>query len=232
MEFNNRVWFTIDIFTDVLEGGIWITDTHISAWLVMLAMIIIALLVRRKLTKTDKPTGVQNAVEFAVESFDKFVISSLGYKNRKYGNWFFGVFTFLIFANLSGLVGLRPPTADVTMTVALSISTFLIIHVGGFVHNPKGYSKSFLEPHFLFLPLNIIGEFAVPISLGLRLFGNVLAGMIILSIIYYILPWFLIIGWPAALHAYFDVFSGLLQAFLFTTLSLTFISGKLIEKEV
>ncbi|MCL1925087.1 MAG: F0F1 ATP synthase subunit A [Defluviitaleaceae bacterium] len=231
MNLDNRAFFTIDVFTDFLEGGIWITETHINTWIIMLIMIILALIIRRKLTKTDTPTGIQNVIELIVDMFDKFIISNLGEKNRKYGNWFFGVFTFLIFANFSGLIGLRPPTADITMTLALSMSTFFIIHIGGFMYNPKGYAKSFLEPFFVFLPMNIIGELAVPVSLGLRLFGNILSGMIILSIIYYIVPWFLAIGWPALLHAYFDVFAGLIQAFIFTVLSLTFISGKLIEKE-
>jgi len=197
----------------------------------MAIMIVLALLARRKIMKTDEPTGIQNFVEMIVEMFDKFIISSLGEKHRKYGNWFFGVFSFLIFANMAGLIGLRPPTADLTMTVALSMSTFVIIQVGGFMYNPKGYAKSFFEPFFLFLPLNIISELAVPLSLGLRLFGNILSGMIILTIIYYIVPWFFAIGWPAVLHGYFDLFAGLIQAFIFTILSLSFISGKLIEKE-
>ena len=224
MNFDNRVIWIVDI----LGRELWITETHVNTWIIMAFLIICALILRSKLSKfTDVPTGTQNAIEAAIEAFDNFVKNTMGPENRVYGNWFFGVFAFILASNLSGLFNLRPPTADPTTTIALSMATFAIIHASGILKNPKGYLKGYIEPWPIFLPVNIIGELAIPASLGIRLFGNILSGLIIVGLVYYMLPWFLTIGFPAAFHAYFDVFAGSMQAFIFTVLSMVFIKNKM-----
>lgn len=203
---------------------IWITETYVSTWIIMAVLIGLAIVVRVQLKKfTDVPKGFQNAVETAVEFFDNFVRSSAGERLMFLGNWFFMVFAFLLFSNLSGLVGLRPPTADWSTAFAFAITTFFLIQVMGAIYNGKAYAKGFIEPFFLFLPLNIIGELARPISLSFRLFGNILGGMILISLLYGLAPIFVRFVVPAALHAYFDIFSGVLQTYIFCVLSLSFI---------
>lgn len=142
---------------------------------------------------------------------------------------------FLVCANLWGLVGFRAPTADLNTTFALSILTFFMIHgnsirrkgVGGWL---KG---TFFEPVAVMAPLNLISEVATPVSLAFRLFGNIVGGMIIMALVYNALGTILggvlpipifELGIPAVLHAYFDVFAGVLQAFIFTMLTMVFVS--------
>ena len=84
-----------------------------------------------------------------------------------------------------------------------------------------GYFKGFFEPLWFLFPLNVVGELATPISLSFRLFGNILGGMIIMSLLYQVVPILI----PAPLHIYFDIFSGVLQAFIFTMLTMVFISS-------
>ena len=100
-----------------------------------------------------------------------------------------------------------------------------MIHGFGIKVNGLGYFKGFFEPIPLLFPLNVIGELANPISLSFRLFGNILGGTIIMGLFYAMLPWFVKIGIPSALHFYFDVFAGGLQTFIFVMLSMTFVSN-------
>jgi len=221
LDFNIKNLWVIDI----AGVEVWITETIVNTWIIMLLLIAAAIFVRIKLrTFKQIPTGFQNAVESIIEIFDNFVHGAVGEKFMVLGNWFFMVFAFVLVSNLSGIVGLRPPTADWATTFALAMATFLLIQVMGVAHRKGRYLKSFFEPNVVFFPLNVIGELARPISLSFRLFGNVLAGLIFMSLIYSLLPVYLRIALPAALHAYFDLFSGVLQTYIFCVLSLTFIA--------
>ena len=225
MDFNNRVLTTVELFGQ----SIWITETHLSTWIIMAVLIGIALLIRVTLKNfTEVPRGRQNIVELLVETFDNFVKSIMGPENRGYGKWFLRVFVFILASNFSDLFNLRPPTADVSTTLALSVSTFAIVHASAIAKVPKAYVKSFFKPFFVFLPINIMGDLSIIVSLGFRLFGNILSGLIIVGLIYYLLPSFLTIVIPAVLHVYFDVLVGSIQAFIFTMLSMTFIRNKII----
>ena len=224
MDFNNSVVTTVDI----AGHNIWITQTHISTWAVMAFLIICAFVARSALTRfAEVPTsGKQNFIELIVETFDKFAVSTMGPEFRAYGNWFFGLGLFILASNFAGLFNLRPPTADVTTTLVFSVTTFCIIHVTAIKRKKAAYFKSYLEPVFVFAPMNIIGELSIIISLAFRMFGNILSGLMIVGILYYMLPWFMTIALPSVLHAYFDIFSGTMQAFVFTMLSMTFIKLK------
>ncbi|MCL2426203.1 MAG: F0F1 ATP synthase subunit A, partial [Oscillospiraceae bacterium] len=172
------------------------------------------------------------AVEAIVELFDNYLRSTAGDKLMFLGSWFFSLFLFILLSNLSGLIpGMRPPTADWSITIGLALVTFVLIQVMGARYRKAQYFKDLFAPlpwwcpFPVFLPINLISEVARPISLSFRLFGNMLAGLIMMSLIYAVAPVFTHFVIPAALHAYFDVFSGVLQAYIFVTLSLTFISG-------
>ena len=131
-----------------------------------------------------------------------------------------------------------PPTADLNTTLSLALMTFFLIHYNGIKSNGIGsYLKGYTEPMKLITPINIIGEIATPISLSFRLFGNLVGGMIIMSLIYSGLASvsqglgigvpILQFGIPVVLHGYFDLFSGLLQTFIFAMLTMIFVSGKM-----
>ena len=225
MSFNNEFKFAIPLW-----GGneLWVTETTIGTWIIGILLILLAVAVRLCLKNfKDIPKGFQNIIELGVETFDNFCISTMTARYAYFGRWFFGVFCFILFANLSGLIGFRPPTADLSTTAAFAIVSFFMIHIGGMVSQKGAYFKEYLRPIPVFLPMNIISEAATPVSLSFRLFGNILGGLIIMDLIYGMFPWFLKFGIPAALHVYFDIFAGCLQAFIFCILSMTFISGKL-----
>jgi len=219
--------FDINTYWVVTIGSIdiWITDTLLVMGGIMLVLIAFAVVVRIKLRKFQEvPTGFQNFVELVVEIFENFVAGSAGAKLSWVGGWFFTVFAFLLISNMSGVIWfIRPPTADWTVPLALAIVSILLMQAVGFWYQRKEYAKKFLKPFFLFLPINILGELSRPISLSFRLFGNVLGGMILVSLVYALTPTVVAMVLPVVLHAYFDVISGALQAFVFTVLSLTYL---------
>ena len=197
----------------------------------MAVLIGLAVFVRIKLKSFKAvPAGFQNMVEIAVDMMNNLVKSTMGGKMQFLGGYFFAVFAFIIVSNYSGMFGLRPPTSDIATTLPLGLSTFVLIHYAGIKTQPKKYFKEYLKPIFLFLPFNILGELSKPISLSFRLFGNVLGGLILMQIIYSMLPPVLTYILPDVLHAWFDIFVGALQAFVFTMLSLTFINLKVTDE--
>jgi len=216
--------FDINTYWVVNIGPIelWITDTLIVMGGIMLILIAFAIVVRIKLRKFQEiPTGFQNFVEFCVETFEGFVETNAGAKLSWVGGWFFTVFAFLLLSNMSGIFSfIRPPTADWSVPLALALITVVLMQAVGIWYRGKDYLKGFLKPMFLFLPMNILSEISRPISLSFRLFGNVLGGMILVSLVYALAPMVLALFLPVILHAYFDIISGALQAFVFTVLSL------------
>ena len=206
---------------------VYLTTTHVSLLIICAALIILAVVVRLKLKDTEgKPSGFQNAIELVVEMLDGMVYSSMGKKGIPFRNYISILFVFILISNLSGLVGLRPPTADYGVTLALGLMTFTIVQFNNIKYNKFGAVKELFEPIPLLFPINLIGEIAVPISLSLRLFGNVLAGTVIMALLYGLLSKFAFV-WPGALHAYFDVFSGAIQSYVFCMLTMVFIGNKI-----
>ncbi|HHX61534.1 MAG TPA: F0F1 ATP synthase subunit A [Epulopiscium sp.] len=206
------------------------TTTIINTWIVMAALTVIALVVKHKLsTFTDIPTGkFQNIVEAIVEALEGMVTGAMGKEHKGFAPFYGSMLIFILFCNLLGLIGLRPPTADIATTFALSITTFVMIQ-GYAIRTKKlsGYLKGFFEPIPLLFPINLFGELANPISLSFRLFGNLIGGTVIMALVYAALPPLLRFGVPVVLHLYFDVFAGALQSFIFVMLSMTFVSASL-----
>ncbi|MCL2592163.1 MAG: F0F1 ATP synthase subunit A [Defluviitaleaceae bacterium] len=214
---------------EVFGIEIWFTETIRNTWIIMGVLILFAIFARIKFFKnvSDVPSGFQNGIEALVEMFDNFVVGITGKRYHYLGKWFFGVIVFIGISNISGMFLLRPPTADISTTLALAIATFFLIHGLGVKSAPLKYLKSFLEPFFLFLPINLVSAIATPISLAFRLFGNVIAGVVITGLVYNLMPYIATLAWPGFLHVYFDLFAGLLHAYIFTVLSLSFIMDKI-----
>lgn len=211
---------------NIFRGKVFLTTTHVSLLIVCVGMIVGALVLRCKLKDTDSPGQVQNIVEMVVESLDGFVQSTLGRYGARYQNYIATLFLFLLFCNLSGLLGLRPPTADYGVTLPLGVITFLLIQYNNIRWNKGKAFTDLFQPIPILFPINLIGELAVPFSLSLRLFGNVVSGTVIMALIYGLLERFAFF-WPGVLHVYFDVFSGAIQTYVFCMLTLVFISQKI-----
>ena len=135
---------------------------------------------------------------------------------------------FLFACNLSGLLGIRPPTADFGVTFPLGVISFFLIQWGNIRKNRAGALKELFRPLPFLFPINLMGELAVPFSLSLRLFGNVLSGTVIMALIYGLLSRVAFL-WPSFLHAYFDIFSGAIQTYVFCMLTMVFIHNKISE---
>ena len=204
---------------------VWITTTHICVLIVMLVLIIFSIIAGNTMKKAKEvPTGFQNVVELIVEMLDNMVAGTMGKNAPGFLNYIGTIFIFILFSNISGLFGLRPPTADYGVTLPLGLMTFTLIHFNKFKYQKvSGVIKGLCDPWPFWAPINIIGDVAVPVSLSLRLFANILSGTVIMALIYGLLSKFALI-WPAALHVYFDLFSGAIQTYVFCMLTMTYIS--------
>jgi F-type H+-transporting ATPase subunit a len=216
---------------EIFGQTVWITTTHICLLIILLALIGLAFVVNRVMKRAEEvPTGVQNVAELIVELLDNMVKSGMGKSAYKFMNYIGTVFIFILVCNLSSLVGLRPPTADFGVTLPLGVLTFVLIHYNKFKHQKvSGVIKGLCDPWPIWAPINIIGDLAVPISLSLRLFANVLSGTVMLALVYALLS-VIAIGWPAVLHVYFDIFSGAIQTYVFCMLTMTYISDAIRDK--
>lgn len=214
---------------------VYITNTHVSILIVMLILMVFSVIAGRGFTKALKEekfapqSGFMNGVELLVEFLMNTVKGGMGKSAPIFFNYIATLFCFILLSNISGLLGLRPPTADYGVTLPLALITFTIIHYSEVRFNkPAQLWKdkcSPLPPWLpIWLPINIISDIAVPISLSLRLFANVLSGTVMMALIYGLLGW-IATGWPAALHVYFDLFSGAIQTYVFCMLTMTYISS-------
>ena len=151
------------------------------------------------------------------------------FRSVKYRNYIGSLFLFLLISNISGLLGLRPPTADYGVTFPLGIITFVLIQYNNIKWNKFRAFTDLFQPIPVLFPIKLIGELAVPFSISLRLFGNVVSGTVIMALIYGLLSKVAIL-WPGILHAYFDIFSGAIQTYVFCMLRMVFITQKIPEK--
>ena len=217
----------------MFSNGVFITETVLWAIIVAVAMIIMAALATRNLKR--EPRGLQVAAEMIVEFFYNFVRTNMGKKNIGFAPFIGTLFMFLLFCNALGLIGQRAATADMNLTFAMSFTIFFIIQANAIrSRGILGYLKHFAEPIFIMVPIKIIEEVVFPVSLSFRLFGNILAGYIIIHIFLHMMETFshsiglhiplLQAVTPLPAMAFFDMFEPVLQAFVFSMLSMVFIS--------
>lgn len=223
---SNVDFFIKGVFSYELFGQeLWITTTHVCMLIVMLVIIGFCIAAGNVVKHaSDVPGNFQNVVELIVEKLDGMISSVMGRNAPRFANYIGTIFIFIFLSNISGLFGLRPPTADYGVTFPLGVMTFCLIHFNKFKHQKvSGVIKGLCDPWVFWAPINIIGDLAVPISLSLRLFANVLSGTVMLALVYGLLGQVAIV-WPAALHVYFDLFSGAIQTYVFCMLTMTYIN--------
>lgn len=214
--------FSYELFGQTL----WITTTHVCVLIIMLVIVGFCLAANRAVKyASEVPGGFQNVVELIVEMLDGMIGGVMGKYSRRFRNYIGTIFIFILLSNFSGLFGLRPPTADYGVTFALGLITFILIHYNELKYQKlSGVLKGLCDPWPIWAPINVIGNVAVPISLSLRLFANVLSGVVMMALIYGLLSKIAIV-WPAALHVYFDLFSGSIQTYVFCMLTMTYLSS-------
>ena len=229
-----------------------ISETVVSMWIVTALIIVFCIIVSRMKLKTV-PGRFQALLEMGLSALTNFAKERVGHKYaKKVAPFLLSAIVFLGLANVisvfsfippsnffSDVLGiewfrnvpffqLRPPTKDLNLPFAMSmITVFMMIYYPIKLRGIKGYGKAMISPMPIMLPFKLLDYFVKPLSLTLRLFGNVLAAYIIMEIVHTLVPVFL----PAALCLYFDFFDGLLQAFVFVFLSSLYI-GDFLEEEI
>ena len=207
------------VFTIPLFGGIPIYESVVVTWIIMAVVLLLSLILTRNL-KVEHPGKRQLLLEQAVTSLEGITEGILGADGKRYAAYLTSVLMYLGIANLIGILGFKPPTKDLNVTAALAIMSIVLIEYAG-IHQKgvKRWLKGFAEPIALVAPINVLELFVKPLSLCMRLFGNVLGAFVIMELIEYIMP----VGLPVVFSMYFDIFDGLIQAYVFVFLAGLFI---------
>jgi F-type H+-transporting ATPase subunit a len=207
------------VFTIPIFGGIPIAESVVVTWIIMAALTLLSICLVRNL-KVENPGRKQQVLEMAVGGLYSFFDDLIGEEGRRYVPYLISVAIYIGVANLIGLLGLKPPTKDLNTTAALAIISIVLIEYAGFHRKGlKGFIKSFAEPVAIIAPINILELFIKPLSLCMRLFGNVLGAFVVMELIKLLVPAFL----PIPFSMYFDIFDGLIQAYVFVFLTALFI---------
>jgi len=210
--------------------GPFVPDHVMLTWLVMLFLTIVSYLATRNLQSV--PAGAQNVMELVVEEIGNFLESVIGPKGRRYV-WLLGtVALYILCGNLLGIIpGLSTPTSNLNTTVALAVTIFIAYNVIGVIEHGWRYLLHFLGPVPLLapimVPIEIIGHLARPVSLSIRLFGNMFGEhtvtAILLSLWTLVIPYLIYLG----LVLWLGLFVAVVQAFVFLMLSCVYIAGAL-----
>ncbi|MDD3206041.1 MAG: F0F1 ATP synthase subunit A [Lachnospiraceae bacterium] len=213
-ELNCETAFTIPIF-----GGIEVAESVVVTWVIMAVLVVAAICLTRNL-KVEKISKRQLVVESAVTGLQNLCGGMIGEEGKAFVPYLVTVLLYIAVANIIGLFGFKPPTKDLNVTVALALMSIILIESAG-IHKRgiKKWAKGFTEPVAVVTPINIMEIFIRPLSLCMRLFGNVLGAFVIMELIKLVMP----IGLPIPFSMYFDVFDGLIQAYVFVFLTSLFI---------
>lgn len=234
-----KVLFNIPIF-----GGIPITETIVNTWIVMALIVGLCIFLTHGM-QVHARTKRQVVAEYLVGMVRNMVKNNMGERFMHYVPFIGALFSLAMLSSLISMVGLFSPTGDLSTCVGWAVLVFVVItyykirtqHIGG-------YLKGFTQPVFIMTPLNMISEVATPISMAFRLFGNIASGSVVTLLLYgglaalssgilglipgavgevlSMIPIFQL-GIPAILSIYFDLFTSVLQAFIFCMLTMMYI---------
>jgi len=236
--------YTKEVFSFTLFGyRVSVTDSVVVMWIVMAVLIILSAIFTKRMKLV--PEGKQNVVEAIVEGINSFTKSIIGHHWSFFAPYIGTVFLFLVISNTISIfsiipeweqlyeithweffehlppVTIKPPTKDLNVTAAMAFMSVAMVTYGSIRFKRfSGWLKSYVEPVPLVLPMRIMENFIRVLSLSFRLFGNVLGAFIIMELLYLTVP-FLV---PAGLSIYFDLFDGILQAFVFVFLTSLYIA--------
>ena len=201
-------------------------ETLKMTWLAMAIVILIACLATRRLSVV--PQGWQNFVEMIILWLHDQIDAMMGSRGRMLAPFIVGLFMFLLASNLIGLVPLMAsPTNDLNTTLGLALLVVCIVHVLGLYFKGGHYIAHFFQPTPVFVIINMIEEIAKPITLAFRLFGNILAGEILIIVLLKLMPIWMPI--PSVAWLAFSIFISCVQAVIFTMLSMAYLANAVKE---
>lgn len=205
-----------------IAGFTFNVETIYMTWLTMAIILVIAFLATRGLKLV--PSGWQNAIEMVITALHGQIDATMGERGRMLAPLIIALFMFLLVANWIGLIPtLSSPTNDLNTTLGLALMVVVMLHVLGLYFKGMGYIKHFFQPVPVFVIINAIEEVAKPITLAFRLFGNILAGEILITILLILMPVWMPV--PSVIWLAFSIFVGGVQAFIFTMLSMAYLSN-------
>lgn len=211
-----------------------ITNVVIMSWITMVVIIAWAWLSTRKMKLV--PVGLQNSAELVVEGITNFVTNLIGPLGKKYAPYLGTVALFLAISNTAGALFMSeltegiiaPSTRGMAIPIALAVMTILITIGAGIQQKGiVGFIKSLFQPIFILFPFKVLEFFIKPLSLSMRLFGNIFGAYVLMEMLIHALP----VALPGIACLYFDLFDGLLQVFVFVLLSSLYIAEEVGEEE-
>ncbi len=212
---DNQIAFSINLGSYQLD----IPQTTVTQWIVMAVLIILAFIFTRNLKVV--PTGKQALLESFLGMLYNLFYGVLGEHGKKYIPYMMTLIMFIGASNIMGIFGVAPPTKNLNATAALAITSIVLIQYASIRHRGVGgWLKHFGHPNKIVTPLNVLELVIKPFSLCMRLFGNILGAFIVMELIIFCVP----VAVPAVFSLYFDLFDGLLQAYIFCFLTSLYIS--------
>ena len=206
--------FTIPIF-----GGVDVAESTVISWVIMAIIMILTLVLTRNM-KVENPGKLQVGVEYVVESLQNIVRGIVGHEGERYVPYLATVLVFLGISNVFAVTGMKPPTKDLNVSAAVALMSIVLVQIASIRQNRvKGWLKGFTKPIAVVTPINIMELAIRPLSLCMRLFGNVLGAFVVMKLLEHLVPIIL----PAVFSLYFDFFDGLIQAYVFVFLTGLFI---------
>ena len=219
---------------------LYITEAQVNSAAVIIALLGLCLYLTHGIAVVPNSKR-QVVAEWVVEKVNNLVGENMGKRFMGFAPFVAAILGLSAFSSLSSMLGLFPPTSDMNIVAGWAILVFVLITHYKLKGGLWPYIKGFFEPIPVFMPFNVIGEFATPISMSFRHYGNVLSGVVIATLVAHALQavskmlfgWlpgilgsfpFLRIGIPAVLSIYFDIFSGCMQAFIFAMLTMLYIA--------
>ena len=201
------------------NGFFDINKSVVVTWGILVFVTVLVIFLTSGL-KVHNISKKQAAVEAAVVWLRNVVGGMLGEEAAGYTDYIITVLVFIGVSNMVGLFGFTPPTMDLNVTVALAVMSIILVELAGIIKKgPGGWLKSFASPMAVILPMNILELVIRPLSLCMRLFGNILGATVIMELLKHVVPVIL----PAALSIYFDLFDGAIQAYVFCFLTSLYI---------
>ena len=200
-------------------GKIGIKETVVVTWIIMAVVILLCIVFVRNF-RVENPGKKQLAIESAVTWLKSFITDMLGTEAAGYSEYICSIVIYIAVANIIGIFGYKPPTKDLNVTAGLALMSIIAIEYAG-IHRKgvKKWAKSFAEPMAVVAPINVLEIGIRPLSLCMRLFGNVVGSFVVMKLIEQLLP----VGLPVVFSLYFDIFDGLIQAYIFVFLTSLFI---------
>ena len=211
------------VFTIPVLGGLEIKESIVVTWIIMAVLILFSIFLTRNM-KIDHISKRQAVAELIVTKLTGIVEGMIGEKGKAFVPYLTTVLVYIGVSNIIGLFGFKSPTKDLNVTIALAVMSIVIVEAAGIYYlGVKKWLHKFTEPIAIVTPINILEVFTRPLSLCMRLFGNVLGSFVIMELIKMIVPVFL----PTVFSLYFDIFDGFLQAYVFVFLTSLYIGEEI-----